>query len=556
MNNPLRIGILLDSFDVDAWEYSAIEQIANLDCAEIVLVVLNEAPPKPRSFVETTRRNWHEAGYVLFDKLDRKVFSRQPDAFARKDLGHLLSQTYILKVRPVRHDGIDNFEPDDIRRIREQRLDILARFGFGHPHSDVRSAARFGVWAYHHGDARLNRGAPPGFWETAENWPVTGVTLQRLGRRPGEGLTLHRSWFPTYPFSPAMNRQLFLWTVTSFMSRKIARLHAVGETSFWDEVHKLTPTIDIYDHRLYRTPHNLDVIKTTMRLTYRILARVWKDWLFREQWQLLYQFQEKTTPRPYMFRKMIPPQDRYWADPQILEQNGRYAIFFEDYEYKTDKGRIAVIQINDEGVYSDAIVVLDGEYHLSYPFVFSWQDHHYMIPESAANRTIDLYECTEFPHGWRFRMHLMEDIRAADATLLHYNHKWWLFTTVAAIEGASINYELSLFFADDFISTEWTAHPLNPIVSDVRRARPAGRIFELDGKLIRPSQDSARGYGRSLTFNEIITLSETDYEEQPIEVIKPDWDNAVIGVHTFQRVGKLTMIDALMKQRRLGLFRK
>jgi len=29
MNNPLRIGILLDSFDVDAWEYSAIEQIAN-----------------------------------------------------------------------------------------------------------------------------------------------------------------------------------------------------------------------------------------------------------------------------------------------------------------------------------------------------------------------------------------------------------------------------------------------------------------------------------------------------------------------------------------------
>jgi hypothetical protein len=76
--------------------------------------------------------------------------------------------------------------------------------------------------------------------------------------------------------------------------------------------------------------------------------------------------------------------------------------------------------------------------------------------------------------------------------------------------------------------------------------------LQQDGRLIRPAQDSARGYGRSITFNEIITLSETAYEERPIDAIHPAWEPSIIGVHTFQRIGRLTIIDALEKRKRWG----
>ena len=532
VDRPLRIGLLLDGLDVAAWQFSAIAQIAALDCAEIALAALNEQPPHPRGFGAVIRQNWREAGYFLFDKLDRRLFSRQPDAFAPKNLKTLLADIPVIQSQ----------EP---ARIAERRLDILVHFGAEKPSAKLALAARWGVWTYHFGEANSPGNAPPGFWETAENREVTGVALQMLGGMQ-EGMTiLHQSWFPTYPFSPAMNRQLHLWTASTFMAREIARLHALGENAFFRRVAApaspdLSPGPGL--------PGNFDVIKTALRLIYRILRRKINDLRFREQWVMLYQFQDDDDRAFRSFRRISSPPQRYWADPQILQQEHRHAILFEDYEYKTDKGRIAVIEVDEAGKPSDPTVILNKDYHLSYPFAFSWQNRLYMIPESAQNRSIDLYECIEFPDKWRFKMRLMQDIRAADATLLRHNDKWWLFAAVSTIEGSSLNYELFLFFADDFATTAWTPHPLNPIVSDVRRARPAGSIFRREGKIIRPAQNSARGYGRSITFNEIITLTETDYEERPMAALLPDWDKNVIGVHTFQRRGRLTVIDALERR--------
>jgi len=544
MNKPLRIGILLDRLDVAAWEFSVIEQIAALDCVEIVLVALNSQPPQRRGFGAIIRQNWHEAGYYLLHKLDRKLFSARPDALASKSLQALLADFPTITT--------SFSQPDAAAHIAAQQIDILVHLGVGRPHPALGQAARFGVWAYHHGDPRSPHSRPAGFWETAENRPVTGVALQTLGQQSGEETILHQAWFPTYPFSPTMNRQLFLWTASTFTAREIARLHALGAQTYFDEVRKRNPPIAILDGKTYEIPHNIQAIKIALRLAYRVVARTLSDLLFQERWLLLYQFQDKLVLQPTLFEKITASPDRYWADPQVIEQDGRYAVFFEDYERQSDKGRIAVIQLDETGNQSDPVVVLDEPTHLSYPFVFSWDDRLYMIPESAANRTIDLYECLEFPHKWRFKMHLMQDIRAADATLLHHHGKWWLFATVAAMPGISLNHELHLFFAEDFASDDWTPHPLNPIVSDVRRARPAGSILQQDGRLIRPAQDSARGYGRSITFNEIITLSETAYEERPIDAIHPAWEPSIIGVHTFQRIGRLTIIDALEKRKRWG----
>ena len=198
------------------------------------------------------------------------------------------------------------------------------------------------------------------------------------------------------------------------------------------------------------------------------------------------------------------------------------------------------------------VKILDKDYHLSYPFILNLDDKFYMVPESRGNKTIDLYECTDFPHQWNFKQRLMENVSAVDTTLIHYSNKWWLFTGMAENEAAAPNVELFLFYTDDLFSGEWTAHPQNPIVSDVKSARPAGSLFVKDGKLFRPSQDCSKAYGYGFDLNEIEILTETEYRERKILSIRPDWDKKILATHTFANCGNLTVIDVFTQTPKIG----
>ena len=79
--------------------------------------------------------------------------------------------------------------------------------------------------------------------------------------------------------------------------------------------------------------------------------------------------------------------------------------------------------------------IIEKPYHLSYPFVFSYDNEFYMIPETGSNSTIELYKCLEFPEKWEMAAILMKDVRAYDTTILHKDGKWWLFTNICENEG-------------------------------------------------------------------------------------------------------------------------
>jgi hypothetical protein len=174
-----------------------------------------------------------------------------------------------------------------------------------------------------------------------------------------------------------------------------------------------------------------------------------------------------------------------------------------------------------------------------------------MVPESAENRTVDLYECVGFPNEWVFKRTLMRNVKALDTTLLHHRGKWWLFSAIAEHEAAFPQAELFLFSSDTLFTEEWHPHPLNPIVSDVKRTRPAGRIVETNGRLYRPSQDCSRTYGYGFDLNEILVLSTTDYVEQQRFSARPYWERGVQASHTFATAGALTVIDAFTRRSRL-----
>jgi hypothetical protein len=250
------------------------------------------------------------------------------------------------------------------------------------------------------------------------------------------------------------------------------------------------------------------------------------------------------------FKQINPPKDRFWADPNIIKKDNRYFVFIEEYIFRTKKGQISVFELDRSGKYSLPVQILETDYHLSYPNVFEWKGKYYMVPESAENGTIDLYECIEFPNKWVFKLRLMDNIKAVDTTLFFHHGKWWLFTGISENEESFPEVELFLFYSDDLLTSSWKSHPRNPIVSDVKKARPAGQIFLRDGKLFRPSQDCSYTYGFGFDLNEILVLSETEYNERSTIAVRPDWDKRITAIHTYGTDGQIQIIDAYTKRRK------
>jgi hypothetical protein len=242
------------------------------------------------------------------------------------------------------------------------------------------------------------------------------------------------------------------------------------------------------------------------------------------------------------FTPMLPPPDRSYADPFLVADGDNLFVFYERWPVRPGgKGVIEVMDVNRDGSVSAPRVVVERDYHLSYPFVFREGSAWYMIPETGAKRRIELYRARCFPDEWEFDRVLMSDVGARDATLLRTNGKYWLFSTIEGPGGGDRD-ELHLFGSDS-LTGAWKAHPLNPIVSDVRCARPAGPIFEHDGRLIRPAQDCSARYGGAIVFREILKLDEHQYAEQTFAVQQPTWAPGLRATHHYSRASAMEVVD-------------
>ncbi len=264
----------------------------------------------------------------------------------------------------------------------------------------------------------------------------------------------------------------------------------------------------------------------------------------------MYDMRDGPSTSPWRYKTLTPPKDRFWADPHIIERDGTYYVFLEELMYSTERAHISVMEINEDGTHTEPRTILEKPYHLSYPFVFEHDGETWMVPESEANDTVSLYRSVEFPDKWEHHMDLMEGVSAVDATLYQHDGLWWMFINKGEHPSLTRWDELYLYYAKDFRTNQWTEHPLNPIVSDVKSARPAGKLFVSNGVLYRPSQNCSHCYGYGLNLNEVQVLSTTDYRESVATAITPDWRKDVTACHSFANVGRLSVIDAMVVRRR------
>lgn len=285
---------------------------------------------------------------------------------------------------------------------------------------------------------------------------------------------------------------------------------------------------------------------------YSYFLRKISNILYLNQWILLYKINTSNSISKtfFRFKKLIPPIDRFWADPFVIYRNNKYYIFIEELMYNTNKGHISLITMDDKGNYKKPVKVLEKNYHLSYPFLIEDGGNLYMIPETKMNKTIDLYKCINFPNEWEYDKTLINDIEAVDTTIIFKNNMYWLFTNIITNKGSSNNENLYIFYAESLHSNKWTPHTKNPVISDVKHARSAGNFFTYNNNLYRPSQNNTIRYGYGMKINKVLELNKFDYKEKKINSIYPNWNNNIIATHTINYDEKLTVIDAILKRRR------
>jgi hypothetical protein len=203
----------------------------------------------------------------------------------------------------------------------------------------------------------------------------------------------------------------------------------------------------------------------------------------------------------------------YVADPFIVEADGRWHMFFEVFNRRTNKGEIAHATSGDGLQWAYEGIVLAEEFHLSYPHVFEWAGERWLIPESFQAHAVRLYRADAFPTRWSFAGTLIEALHVVDASPFRFADRWWLFADTSPEGGHDT---LRLYSADE-LTGPWSEHPASPIVAgDPTSARPAGRVILDDSQVIRLAQDCSQAYGSVVRAFEVTELTPTAYAEREL----------------------------------------
>ncbi|MCF2147316.1 hypothetical protein IQ276_012995 [Desmonostoc muscorum LEGE 12446] len=218
------------------------------------------------------------------------------------------------------------------------------------------------------------------------------------------------------------------------------------------------------------------------------------------------------------------------ADPFMVSEGGMWYMFFEVLNGLQNKGVIGLATSNDAYKWNYQQIVLDEPFHLSYPYVFKYQNDYYLIPETSEASSIRLYKAVNFPTKWSYVKTLLAQSDFVDPSIFQHNNLWWLLTATSEARNT-----LRLYYSQDLMDG-WIEHPKSPVIQGNKNiARPAGRVIVFDGKIVRYTQDCERIYGHQVRAFEITELTEINYQEKEVKtnsVIKASgvgWNQ--IGMH-------------------------
>jgi len=555
INQPMRIAILIKEFEnLSNWELRIINEIKNNPRLELSLLIQdgrvgdqnqNSLKNKIRRFV-SSGNFWGKLLFKIQGLVEEKLFKEIKTVDKEKTITFL--QTIdTIKVSPKRKGFLDIFNDSDADRIAAYKPDIILRHEFNIIRGPILTrSAKYGIWSFHHADNSINRGGPVGFWEIVLRQEAIGVTLQQLTPELDGGLVIDKAFFNIH--------RSFLKTSTLAFEGSVSLLFKNIEKLLRGEY---SPTKSmVYSNPLYRAPN----VRYTLNYMWQFYGysflklknlALYKFLGTREDcWTLFIGKGNFLDATLFRLKPVKLPKDEFWADPFLFEYENQDYVFFENYSYTTKRGKISCGKI-EKGQVVNVELVLDLDYHLSYPFIFKEAGEIYLMPETEENKRLEIYRCIDFPTKWELVTTAFEGEMVVDA---HFyddeNNKKWLFLNKKVDKATVPENELFIYQVDSIRLNRLIPHSQNPILIDARTARNGGAIFRYGNAVYRPSQRNIDArYGKALNINKIKKLTIDDYVEEHVMTVEPNFHKGLDLMHHLHQTENGFVIDAAYKRK-------
>ena len=525
MKDPINVIILIDDERVKKWVAEIVDYISCSDSFVITGVVVNDGIKSSKSTI----------GYRGLSYIDRKFFKAKSNPFETIKLS--LDSNIIFHTKPIQKEFSDWLDEDCLSFLRQKQPDLILRFGFRILRGPILGMPKYGIWSLHHGDNKVNRGGPPGFWEVVRQEAISGVTLQQITEDLDGGKVIGRAFIKTDLLSFYRNQvNLFETGIRLFQEKllQLANENLVVEKG----------TFDFYSYPLFKNPNNISAAIIFSKFLFRILKQTYVNFFYDQQWYISHSKTNNFEESLFRFQHLTPPTGVSWADPFPVYTDNQLWLFAEEIKNKGFGSIVCFPYLKEEKRFGNPQTMIRESFHLSYPFVFNYNNSWYMIPETGETGNVILYKATHFPHSWEKHETLMSGKKMYDVTPFEYQNNWYCFASERSKESCSPNDLLQLYQLKEGPLGPWKLHPASPIKIDVRGGRSAGKIFQKAGKTYRPAQLGAPKYGYAIQLYEILKLDDFNFEEQLVETILPNWRAGNLATHTYNEINGWQFVDS------------
>lgn len=250
--------------------------------------------------------------------------------------------------------------------------------------------------------------------------------------------------------------------------------------------------------------------------------------------------------------RLLKPSLRYWyADPLLATINQKDILFMEVFDRKKHKGLIGVSTFDSDGNLSLPEIILEEEFHLSFPLVFSYRNEWILMPECADSGQFRFYKLDPETFKPTLIRSIPAEYRVVDTVVLSKNDEGLVLLGSPENPENPKQTSLAKYRIGDLRNDPMIKLPLPDGYTQYSYLlRNGGPVLD-DGKSkIRILQESTESeYGHNLIFRRIVNEGE-NYKEEDICKIYPEDIPASLpalyrlqGTHTYSLGQSFEVLD-------------
>ena len=532
---------MCDSCHFPKWQADTIEQLLELDYVNLSLLILNKNSKMNNNIWSKVIQNLKKFKIRYFFWYVFKFLSElKSKSSVIVDLSWLQSESEIYECETNLKGKFSNyFKDEDIKYINDKSLDFILRFSFGIIRGEILKSAKYGIWSFHHGDEQKFRGGPAGFWEIYNGENVTGSILQVLNNKLDSGTVLFKGFFKT------KNSYTKNFDNIRIQSTNWPKNLAIQIRNNELEIFKNNPTET--SAKIFITPTNFQILNY-FKITFISRIKLFFNRLFViDNWNIgildidLNEIIRKKISNfdNIKINWLNEEETRFKADPFSVTFKNKKAILYESLKFGENKGEIYINYDNKQHK------ILSSNNHFSFPFTFEFEEQIYVVPETAETNDVKLYKFSNFPSDLTHVSTLIKNYAGIDNVIFYYEKIWYMFSTE---KNNFHKNNLNIFYSDSLYG-DWFPHPKNPVKKDIRSARSAGAIINIDQNLYRPSMDYSKKIEGRIIISKIDKLSKTDFSESFYMHINPIKNSLYPDkIHTIGKIENQTIIDACREE--------